>query len=289
MTLTTPPPPLDVITAFPEFAGLEKTTVRLHPRRGEPDVTASSLGGPLLWPGDEPWPVCESEDHADSPVPMVQVLQLYARDVPELPFPDGTDVLQLLWCPCLHDEGSWPLASLHWRTEATVTGPPAAQPELPDDDEGYLEDDYVSKPCVLQPERVREQPEGFELDGDLLDRVDAWAEQRGWSYYSHLGAATGTKVGGWADWMNGPEYHDCACGQPMAYLLTVADVEWDGASWRRWVPVEEFPVDRRSEGGHPAEAFTHYRDAGLVLADGSLYFFTCLTCPGRPFAMVHQS
>ncbi|MDX3232642.1 hypothetical protein [Streptomyces sp. ME19-01-6] len=26
------------------------------------------------------------------------VLQLYAADVPDLPFPPGTDLLQLLWC-----------------------------------------------------------------------------------------------------------------------------------------------------------------------------------------------
>jgi hypothetical protein len=31
------------------------------------------------------------------------VLQLYASDAPDLPFPPGTDLLQLLWCPYDHE------------------------------------------------------------------------------------------------------------------------------------------------------------------------------------------
>ncbi|MGW6274168.1 hypothetical protein [Streptomyces sp. NPDC055060] len=58
MTRTTPPRPLDVETLFPELAAYRGTTTRLHPRPGSPDVTASSVGGPMLWPADEPWPVC---------------------------------------------------------------------------------------------------------------------------------------------------------------------------------------------------------------------------------------
>ncbi|MGW6026166.1 hypothetical protein [Streptomyces sp. NPDC055099] len=58
MTRTTPPRPLDVEELFPELAAYRGTTTRLHPRPGNPDVSASSVGGPLLWPADEPWPVC---------------------------------------------------------------------------------------------------------------------------------------------------------------------------------------------------------------------------------------
>ncbi|MFB7368435.1 hypothetical protein ACFC0D_01080 [Streptomyces sp. NPDC056222] len=58
MTRTTPPRPLDVEALFPELASHRGTTTRLHPRPGRPDVSASSVGGPMLWPADEPWPVC---------------------------------------------------------------------------------------------------------------------------------------------------------------------------------------------------------------------------------------
>ncbi|MFE4360647.1 hypothetical protein [Kitasatospora sp. NPDC056800] len=58
MPRTTPPRPLDVEALFPELAHHRGTTTRLHPRPGRPDASASSVGGPLLWPADEPWPVC---------------------------------------------------------------------------------------------------------------------------------------------------------------------------------------------------------------------------------------
>ncbi|MFJ3159844.1 DEAD/DEAH box helicase family protein [Streptomyces kanasensis] len=59
MSRTTPPRPLDIEALFPELAAYRGTTTRLHPRPGAPDVTVSSVGGPLLWPADEPWPVCD--------------------------------------------------------------------------------------------------------------------------------------------------------------------------------------------------------------------------------------
>jgi hypothetical protein len=62
MTRTTPPRPLDVEALFPELAAHRGTTTRLHPRPGDPGVADSSVGGPLLWPADEPWPVC-TEPH----------------------------------------------------------------------------------------------------------------------------------------------------------------------------------------------------------------------------------
>ncbi|MFF8909565.1 hypothetical protein [Streptomyces olivaceoviridis] len=58
MQRTTPPRPLDVEALFPELAAYRGTTTRLHPRPGRPGATAGSVGGPLLWPADEPWPVC---------------------------------------------------------------------------------------------------------------------------------------------------------------------------------------------------------------------------------------
>lgn len=58
MTRTTPPRPLDVEGLFPGIAAHRGTTTRLHPRPGSPDASMSSVGGPMLWPADEPWPVC---------------------------------------------------------------------------------------------------------------------------------------------------------------------------------------------------------------------------------------
>ncbi|MGV9454997.1 hypothetical protein [Streptomyces sp. NPDC003635] len=57
---TTPPRPVDVATVFPELAGLAREAIRLHPRAGVPTAYESSVGGPLLWPAEEPWPHCDA-------------------------------------------------------------------------------------------------------------------------------------------------------------------------------------------------------------------------------------
>jgi hypothetical protein len=64
MGRTTPPRPVDVTVSLPELRAHAATATRLHPRPGTPAATDSSVGGPLLWPADEPWPVCgDGADH----------------------------------------------------------------------------------------------------------------------------------------------------------------------------------------------------------------------------------
>ncbi|MFE0513206.1 hypothetical protein [Streptomyces sp. NPDC058964] len=64
---TTPPRPMDVTAVFPELAPLARPAIRLHPRPGSPSVRDSSVGGPFLWPSEEPWPHCEDAHlHVDS-------------------------------------------------------------------------------------------------------------------------------------------------------------------------------------------------------------------------------
>lgn len=62
---TTPPRPFDVTEVFPQLAPLARTATRLHPRPGSPTPQDSSVGGPLLWPADEPWPHCEESHVVD--------------------------------------------------------------------------------------------------------------------------------------------------------------------------------------------------------------------------------
>lgn len=66
----------------------------------------------------EPWPTCTTahvrwreivisvmESRLPDPAPPpVRVLQLYARDIPDLPFLEGADLLRVLWCPNKHGE-----------------------------------------------------------------------------------------------------------------------------------------------------------------------------------------
>ncbi|MYY83206.1 MULTISPECIES: hypothetical protein [unclassified Streptomyces] len=65
MTRTTPPRPVDVEAQFPELSSYRKTCTRLHPRPGAPKPTESSIGGPFLWPANEPWPTCREPHTRD--------------------------------------------------------------------------------------------------------------------------------------------------------------------------------------------------------------------------------
>jgi hypothetical protein len=105
----TTPPPLDVTSVFPELALLARQAVRLHPRTGAP-------GPNDIYTQPSPYQAPAAAS------PLVGVLQLSDRDVPELPFPEQTDLFQLLWCPNEHDApwyGPRPVAV--WRRAAEVT------------------------------------------------------------------------------------------------------------------------------------------------------------------------
>ncbi|MFH9138797.1 hypothetical protein [Streptomyces sp. NPDC017524] len=65
VTPVTPPRPVDVAAVFPQLVPLARTATRLHPRPGGPTWNDSSIGGPLLWPAEEPWPHCEGPHVVD--------------------------------------------------------------------------------------------------------------------------------------------------------------------------------------------------------------------------------
>lgn len=291
MARTTPPRPLDVEALFPEVADLRRDAVRLHPRIGAPGARDSSLGGPLLWPRSEPWPHCD-DDHprtALSPpttdaIPLVPVLQLFAADIPELPFPPGTDLLHVLWCPFDHDAGYVPRPELFWRAAATCDVPPT-EPPRPVGASDY----YLPNPCVLHPERVTDYP-SWDLPEDLFDglreRFEELEEETGWSYESHLSVSKGIKVGGYPTWTQEPFWPDCpGCGHRMDHLLTINSGEFDGASWRTWLPVEDTPVTGTIRDLPYEERTLIQRPPGLMLGDmGGIYLFDCRRCPDRPYA-----
>ncbi|MFF8868152.1 hypothetical protein ACF08B_39670 [Streptomyces sp. NPDC015139] len=75
MPRTTPPRPADVEAAFPELTRLRRPATRLHPRRGTPTAQDSSVGGPMLWPADEPWPTCTLPHKRSNGYRLTDVLQ----------------------------------------------------------------------------------------------------------------------------------------------------------------------------------------------------------------------
>jgi hypothetical protein len=299
MARTTPPRPVDPVVEFPELGALARTAIRLHPRPGTPSVHDSSIGGPLLWPANEPWPRCNAEDHdherypeysladtrlvrriknarlgrwvhslgnqedsghvgagftveeqeildrietitgPDGPVAMVPVAQLYVRDIPSLCAPEGMDLLQVLWCPCVHDEDSLPATALFWRSAAAVDDILVDPPEP-----ALYDDDLIPEPCTIAPEAVVEYP--IDLDNDLSERLADWitahfGDEFG---FGNFGIAPGCKVSGYVRWgMQDPYPNPCpVCGAETEPLLTISSQEWEH-NVPHWVPVEDVAAE----------------------------------------------
>jgi hypothetical protein len=294
---TTAAPLYQVRELFPELAGQERTTVRLHPRYGdEPALDASKLGGTFLWPAEEPWPVCPAHE-----IPFVSVLQLCAADFPEMPFPPGADLFQVLWCPREHadvphcllqpDPMYWADPHFFWRNRMEITRP---RSDNPPPREAYYE--YVPLPCRLLPERVIEYPSIYELPQDLVDRIYNWQDHNlseegthRCSYEGELSVALGTKVGGYLQWIQDPWIPTCTCGTLMEHLLTMATVEWNGLIDRSWTPVEEhkilasFPATWEGEDDRWAIQEAFWIPTGLNLGDaGNMHLFVCRHCRDWP-------
>jgi hypothetical protein len=288
---TTPPGPIDVPRVLPQVVPYARTTVRLHPRKGAATVEQSSVGGPLLWPADEPWPSCDGfldahieDDLGGAPSPLVPVVQLFAADVPELPFPPGMDVMQVLWCPFDHDPWCAPRPRLRWRRRADIGDRLDAMPAP----HGDAPPEHVPDPCVVDPERVVEYP-GHDLPREVWTQIsDTIAHinaDTGWDYETDLAVASGIKTGGYPGWTQPPDWPVCACGREMTHLLTVASWEFSRGDEKRWIPVEDVPAMAGwgfRDDEHP------WRDiqnpAGIMLGDaGGIYLFVCGSCPDRPY------
>ncbi|MER6255279.1 hypothetical protein ABT224_28410 [Streptomyces sp. NPDC001584] len=215
----------------------------------------------------------------EGPHPLIPVAQLYSRDVPGLPFPEGTDLLQVLWCPFIdiEDQEGSDAVQLRWRSAGDVAEVMAAAPEP-----AYVGTyELVPVPCVLHPEQVREYPAAHDLDPELAGRVPRGEGDGAAGYRGALSVAPGWKAGGWAAPFTfrdsgGPEELRCgecaAVGEP---LLTLDHCEWN-AETVSWRPVEE-----------AADASTNPTEV-TVGSGYTLQFYACPADPRHPPVTVMQ-
>ncbi|MFE6052155.1 hypothetical protein ACFQ6N_15480 [Kitasatospora sp. NPDC056446] len=152
---------------------------------------------------------------------MVPLAHLRAEDAPHLPWPEGADRLQVLWCPNDHDglQGEryyhGPNVGLHWQRAADLA--PAAPPAP-----RRSEDRYLPTPCALRPERLADLPDQDELPEAVHDAAEEFARRHGLEYHRALSCAEGWKAGGWPSWHSTDLVPvDCGCGARMVHLLTV--------------------------------------------------------------------
>ncbi|MFI6941928.1 DUF1963 domain-containing protein [Streptomyces sp. NPDC050418] len=221
-------------TLIPEYACLARETVLLNPEPGLPDPRESSLGGKPLWPADEPWPYCAQEDHwtlgsnlpteiVAGTVPMVPILQLFARDVPALEFPAGKDLLQLVWCALMHehDDRLLVMPQLYWRNEAELMTDGLLS-EIPIARKGEFDEYNMPQPSTLSPTIAEDYPRWLDLPEGMREtwepRFRTPTGQTIWPPDSNL---IGTKAGGWPAWTQPADWPDCACGHRMEHLLTI--------------------------------------------------------------------
>ncbi|MFJ3339468.1 hypothetical protein [Streptomyces sp. NPDC086766] len=74
-------------------------------------------------------------------------VSLFARDVPGLEFPEGKDLLQLVWCALMHehDHRLLVMPQMYWRNEAEVFAGGLLS-EIPEVSEGRYDDGCLEDP-----------------------------------------------------------------------------------------------------------------------------------------------
>lgn len=249
----TAPPPRNgrdrILAAFPELHAHGRPALLLHPRAGNPGVHDSSVGGPLLWPVEEPWPTCtqghfafglppeDGEVFFEEPLALQPVLQLFARDLPAgCSLPGSAELLQVLWCPNDHPDPPeafghhyGPSVVLRWRASTQVSAPLEEQPRP-----HTVVPEYRLPPCELNIEGTIDYPSVFELPEELSDLIDENGVEKGWGnavpsdataipwnvYTDLMSPHGGMKVGGYGSWgLSSPFRMECVCGAELTHLL----------------------------------------------------------------------
>ncbi|MFJ9840108.1 DUF1963 domain-containing protein [Kitasatospora sp. NPDC101155] len=232
----TPLSAAELVAAVPALARYLRPATLLHPYAApDADPRGGRIGGPALWPVGEPWPHCAAghpEDEYGFPrkvteepaaaTALVPLAHLRVEDAPHLPWPEGTDRLQVLWCPNDHDDIQGerfyygPAVELRWQRAADLA--PATPPPP-----RRSEEEYLPQPCALRPEQVLDLPDRDDLPGELNRAVEEFAARQGLEYERDPGRADGWKLGGWPSWHSTDLIAvDCGrCGERMAHLLTV--------------------------------------------------------------------
>lgn len=157
---TTPPDPVGIDHLLPDWVQFQRDVIRLHPHPAitKWDADLSKVGGPFLWPAYEPWPVCEARG-----LPLVPVLQLRRIDVPTIEFPEGLDLLQLMWEAAFFGDLGDYVPHVFWRRAADVAevGPTPGKHTWDDDEDLIIAN--LPWGCAMYPERVTTYPHVDEL------------------------------------------------------------------------------------------------------------------------------
>jgi hypothetical protein len=299
---TTTPPCRDVAKLVPELTPFARTTIRLHlrPTVEKKGMGESKIGGIFLWQrGQEDWP-----DRYGTP--YAPIVQLRKCDVPDVEFPEDTDLFQLLWYPLGDEQRDQPLCHVAWRKAAEVTDPMGMDPPLEAfglDTKDPVVKALLPRRCSVYPERVLEYPNIAELHelvgkqrmkiiekriwemdfgprddlGDRFSGAKIHGMQLALLYYGELSSCPGTKVGGKPPLKQKGKHYD--------HFLTLATSEFgpfDAVTFRRWVALED--QRRLARSGRPlvisdltrrAEFTSLCKPMGMQFSRRYLHLYVC--------------
>ncbi|CAL9475432.1 hypothetical protein [Streptomyces sp. enrichment culture] len=250
-----------ILSDVPALAPYARPAVLLHPTPGSPGPHDSSVAGPLLWPADEPWPVCSVPDALSTDgqpaSAMIPVIQVFRRDAPGDWWPEDADVFQVLWCPNEHGDppapqaDANPVVEVRWRRTADLPATPHAPPRptrQADPDDGFS-----PAPCLLTSVPLTDFPYPECLPDDIERDVARLVEATRHDDHGDLiTRVAGCKFGGWPSWhLTGPGQVDCpACGIPMDLLFTIASDDTTNICVGRWGDLRIFVCPADAEHGH---------------------------------------
>ncbi|MEV0136626.1 hypothetical protein AB0H83_50410 [Dactylosporangium sp. NPDC050688] len=271
MTRTTPPRWVDLTELFPELAEYAATATRLHPRPGRPTTADSSVGGPLLWPADEPWPVCTDGDghyvfHLRTPATVRRSREIYAAaqaraaaggtryeltneeqaELPRYDFSEPKDLIDEL-VPLV------PVAQLYRRDIPDFTGPDDADLlqvlwcPLDHPEEGYnprVRLYWRRSADVTWPLNVA--PEPTVVSGAYLPTpcVVHPEQIREYQYSGLLPVDLGARITAWQDEAQGGDHADDEkdAGRSYQYDLSLAP-GWKVGGFANWSLTDPHPMN----------------------------------------------
>ena len=159
------------------------------------DNPRNSIGGAAVLPAEMKWPCCACGQR------MVLFFQLDVAEVFGLPFVPGSH-LSVFMCPVDNDAPEqfrkYRLPGQFWKRRRQIDGK-----------KRFYE-------LVLHKPGIREQ----------VHTVEPHLVQRGLSFNQkpeQIAGVQGFKVGGHPFWVQGPNYHECACGAEMQFLCQLPE------------------------------------------------------------------
>ncbi len=254
-----------ILAALPELAPYGRAATVLEPLPGRPGPWDSSVGGPVLWPADEPWPVCsvpdELEESGEPSVAMVPVAQVFARDAPGPWWPEDADLLQVLWCPNSHwdpphdQADGGPTVTLRWRRVEELANARVVEPAVPVRHEEY---GLLPEPCTLRARSLVDFPFREVLPPELRPGLSELVRATGDGKSDVITRVAGWKLGGWPTWhLAHPLEFACSeCGTPLTLLFTAAsDDLTTGVIVGRFGDLRIFTCPQ--DVGHPFQVDVH--------------------------------